>query len=738
MSHCSLLRVRTIEPMASQNNRAGLGVGVGSNGSNPLLGGKHARSQPVRAMKSSRARFTAYLRKRAEQVAKAKADKHAAKKPPVHSEGAAGDPNAPERTYRSRNFWTLFREFWAMLRGKRLIVAACIGTVTLSVFAGLMMPAGTKVVIDYILTDHPGPSGLPDWVPTRDRVQLLWWVAGVITALNVVSVGVGIWGRYRMTLLGQRMRVLVRRRVFSHAFRLPLTRVYALKSGGATSMLREDATQAGELLFSLLYNPWRAIVQLVSTLAILAIVDWRLLLGALVLIPAAWWSQKTWISRIRPVHREARATRQAIDAHATEAFSGMRVVRGFSRERGEAARFTIGNHLLSRQEMLAWVWSRAMEVVWMILIPLGSVAVLLYGGWQVIEGNLTIGDVMMFSAYLIMLLGPLEALSASATSIQSQLAGLDRVLDLLEETPEFQQPVPPDQKRGTLIARSEGWRGDNEPQETTGRVLDPQRIAGRMTFRDVSFKYPLAADWVLEGINLDVAPGKTVALVGPSGAGKTTLCNLVARFYDPVEGLVMLDGVDLCEIEVASYRALLGIVEQDVFLFDGTIRENIAYARRGVSDADVRDAARAAHAHDFIEKLEQGYNTLIGERGVRLSGGQRQRLAIARALLADPRILILDEATSNLDSESEALIQESLRGLMRGRTCFVIAHRLSTIRYADQIVVLEKGRIIETGTHDELALREGRYWEMLRRQLHPGGAASTVPASEARRLVEPG
>jgi len=710
--------------------------GVGET-ANAMGGGSepHADGEAPRPQKSSRARFAAYLRKRASQTAKAKGDAKA-EKPLKSYEGAEGDPNAPERLRRNRSFWVLFREFWAMLRGRRLVVAACVGTVTLAVMAGLMMPAGTKIVIDYILTDNPGPSGLPDWVPTRDRIGLLWWLAAAITVLNFVSIGAGVWGRYRMTILTQRMRVLVRRRVFSHAFRLPLTRVYALKSGGAASMLREDATQAGELLFSLLYNPWRAIVQLVSTLVILAVVDWRLLLGALVLIPAAWWSQKTWISRIRPVHREARATRQSIDAHATEAFAGMRVVRGFSRERGEAARFTIGNHLLSRQEMLAWVWSRAMEVVWMVLIPLGSVGVLLYGGWQVVEGNLTIGDVMMFSAYLIMLLGPLEALSASATSIQSQLAGLDRVLDLLEEAPEFEPPPPASPQGGTLIARSHGWRTRDESETAEGLVLDPARVSARVTLSDVWFRYPGSKDWVLESINLDVAPGKTVALVGPSGAGKTTLCNLVARFYDPVKGGVLLDGADLRTISVPSYRALLGIVEQDVFLFDGSIRENIAYARRGASDAQVRAAAQAAHADGFIETLERGYDTLVGERGVRLSGGQRQRLAIARALLADPKILILDEATSNLDSESEALIQESLRGLMLGRTCFVIAHRLSTIRHADLIVVLEGGRIVETGTHEELAGREGRYWEMLRRQLHPSAAA--VPASEARRLVEQG
>lgn len=674
----------------------------------------HGPASP-RAARSSRARFADYLRRRAEQMRRAQNKGGARAAPVANYEGAEGDPNAPGRIRRSRSFWTLFREFWSMLRGRRLAVAVCIATVTLSVLAGLVLPAGTKVAIDYILTDHPGPEGLPDWVPTRDRMGLLWLLALSITVINVFSVSVGVWGRYRMTILAQRTRVLVRRRVFSHAFRLPLTRVYALKSGGAASMLREDATQAGELLFSLLYNPWRAVVQLVSTLAILAFVDWRLLLGALVLIPAAWWSQKTWISRIRPVHREARATRQAIDSHATEAFAGMRVVRGFARERGESGRFTIGNHLLSRQEMLAWVWSRAMEVVWMILIPLGSVGVLLYGGHEVLHGRLTIGDVMMFSAYLIMLLGPLEALSASATNIQSQLAGFDRVLDLLDEAPEFADA--PAAESGT-------------PAQ-----LLPSHVRGRVTLRDVWFRYPGAKpdDWVLSAVSLDVPAGSTVALVGPSGAGKTTLCNLVARFYDPVRGQVLLDGADLRAIDVRSYRALLGIVEQDVFLFDGTIRENIAYARRGASDSQVRAAARAAHAHDFIERLDRGYDTLIGERGVRLSGGQRQRLAIARALLADPRILILDEATSNLDSESEALIQESLRELMRGRTCFVIAHRLSTIRNADLIVVIERGRIVETGTHDQLAQREGRYWEMLRRQLHPG--PGPLPADAARKLV---
>jgi ATP-binding cassette subfamily B protein len=426
------------------------------------------------------------------------------------------------------------------------------------------------------------------------------------------------------------------------------------------------------------------------------------------------------------VYRDIRANRQYIDSHATEAFGGMRVVRGFGRQRGENSRFTRAGHLMSRQEMFVWWWSRAIETIWTLSIPAASVAVLIYGGAQVVKGRLSIGDVMMFSAYMLMLLSPLEVLVSTATTIQNSLAGLDRVLDVLAEPTELTMhaPAPP----------SPAGHG---PAQAPIPV-SPATARGRVTISNLSFSYPGHAERVLEGVSLDVAPGKTVALVGPSGSGKTTLCNIVARFYDPTEGSVALDGVDLRRLDIESYRRLLGIVEQDVFLFDGTVADNIGYARRHATMDQVRAAARAANAAEFIDRLERGYDTVIGERGVRLSGGQKQRLAIARAILADPRLLILDEATSNLDSESEALIQRSLRALMRGRTCFVIAHRLSTVRHADLIVVLEHGRVIETGTHDQLAATEGRYWEMLRAQLHQPAAGQAGESDEQELVQEPG
>jgi ATP-binding cassette subfamily B protein/subfamily B ATP-binding cassette protein MsbA len=394
------------------------------------------------------------------------------------------------------------------------------------------------------------------------------------------------------------------------------------------------------------------------------------------------------------LYKDIRKRRQQIDANNTETFGGIRVVRTFARDKSETNRFQRASHLLARQQVLVWWASRLLEVVWEIVIPLASTLLLLFGGWQILWGRMSLGDLMMFLVYLTMLLGPIASIASSAMSFQNNLAGLDRVLDLLGE--------------------------DTEESASSGRQsIARSQVRGNLEFKSVGFHYPGSDRPVLSDISFKAAAGSTIALVGRSGAGKTTLSNLVARFNSPTSGTILLDGQDISQISLPSFRKLLGVVEQEVFLFDGSVLDNIAYGRRGATLEQIIAAAEAAAARQFIDQLPQGFQTKIGERGVKLSGGQRQRLAIARAILADPKILILDEATSNLDSESERLIQQSLAGLLRSRTSFVIAHRLSTIMHADQILVLDHGQIVERGTHQQLMQQQGIYQQMVLVQTQP-------------------
>ncbi|MEM8756798.1 MAG: ABC transporter ATP-binding protein [Planctomycetota bacterium] len=656
--------------------------------------------------RSSGRRYDAYLDRRRERSQK--------KELHIPDRGDDGPDRTGHPRYahvgrkRSRNLRQILGAFWRISAGHHKTLAFALLTLSVSTIIGMVMPASTKLVMDYVWADTPGPEALAEYVTlprnpdgTADRMAMLWIIGGGMVVLTSIAVLIAMWGRWQATRITKRLQVSFRRRLFEHAVHLPLDRVQAIKSGGVASILREDAGGVGELVFSLIYNPWRAITQVAVTLIILAAVEWTMLVGALLAVPVIWVTHKTWIGRIRPIYRDVRGSRTAIDGHSTEVFGGMRIVRGFNRWQGESQRFVGENHYMTRQEILAWWWSRSVEIAWALLIPVASTGVLVYGGSRVISGDLTPGDVIMFVTYVVMLLGPLEALAGSATQMQNNLSALDKTLDLLDEPEEF-----------------DGHR--------TGVELLRGNARGEIAMEGVTFAYPSRDDSdrepVIVGLSLTIKPGETIALVGPSGAGKTTLCNLIARFYDPDAGTIRFDGLDLREIDVDSFRRLLGIVEQDVFLFDGTIAENIAYARRDATIEQIRSAAELANAHEFIEETERGYGTLIGERGVRLSGGQKQRLAIARAILADPALLILDEATSNLDSRSEALIQSSLRDLMKGRTSIVIAHRLSTIRHADRIAVLEKGRLIELGTHEQLLERDGLYAAYLRMQLNPDEA----------------
>ena len=604
------------------------------------------------------------------------------------SKDEAGD--GKKKAARQRTFWELLIAFWKQLGEHQGKIIFSLSTLTVATLLGLLPPAGTKLAIDYVLTEPPQP--MPGWITSvagsLSRLQLLWWIACSVAIVTLLRTAIHLWGRWYATKAVNMVQSDIRRRAFEHSLRLPLHRIQAMKSGGATSLIREDAGGVAELIFNMLYNPWQAIIQLLGSLCVLVIVDWRLMVGGLLMLPAVWITHRTWIHRVRPLYKDIRNRRQQIDASTTEAFGGIRVVRTFARNRTESSRFTRGTHLLARQQLMVWWSTRVIEVVWEVLIPLASCGLLLYGGWQILQGDLSLGDLMMFLVYLTMLLGPIASIASSAMQFQNNLAGLDRVLDLL-----------------------------TEPAEVVGnanaRDLHRSDVAGAVQFDNVSFRYPNVEQFVLSNVSFSVKAGSTVALVGRSGAGKTTLCNLVARFYHPTSGTIHLDGNNLNDIQLESYRRLLGVVEQDVFLFDGTVYENIAYGRRGATLSEVQAATEAAAAREFVEALPQGFETWIGERGVKLSGGQRQRLAIARAILADPRILILDEATSNLDSESERLIQNSLKRLLQGRTAFVIAHRLSTITHADLILVLDAGRIVEQGTHQQLLDQGGLYNRMV-------------------------
>jgi ATP-binding cassette subfamily B protein/subfamily B ATP-binding cassette protein MsbA len=371
-------------------------------------------------------------------------------------------------------------------------------------------------------------------------------------------------------------------------------------------------------------------------------------------------------------------------------------VRAFRRETWEERDYAVGHHTALRKELFAHRRELLLWGSWGALMALVDLVIIWYGGTLQIQGRASVGDIMAFQWYTFLLLNPIWQIVNSFSELQRSLAAMDRVFEILD--------MPADKP------------------DVPGAIDAPVRV-DEIRFQDVSFEYR-AGEPVVTDFRLVVPGGSVVALVGRSGAGKTTVTDLVARFHDPTRGQILVNGTDIRKFHLHSYRELLGVVHQEVFLFDGTVRENIAYGRRGAIEAEIIDAARRANAHEFIAALPEGYDSFIGERGVKLSGGQRQRLAIARAILAAPQILILDEATSNLDTESEQLIQESLQDLLRGRTSFVIAHRLSTISHADIIIVMEGGRVIEQGTHEELMRARGTYFAMVTRQREAMAAAS--------------
>jgi ATP-binding cassette subfamily B protein len=508
---------------------------------------------------------------------------------------------------------------------------------------------------------------------------------GVIIASNLV----GALKDYRQRLLNTRVMLALRRALFERMLNLPLPQLWEMKTGGILSRLTGDIDTTTGLLQTAIVSPLLSIVRLTVAIGILMTLNWRLALTAIAIVPGIMLISFIQAKRIRPIYRSLRKDAEIIDGRVGETFSGIRVVRAFRREVRELLEYMSGRHTMLRKELFAQRREMVIWTSWGLLMGSVNVVIVWYGGYLNIKGGATIGDIMAFQWYTFLLLNPVWNIVNSLSELQRSLAAMERVFEVL------------------------GMPADKPDRPG---AADAPRVVQEIRFEDVEFEYRPGMP-VVRDFSVTVPSGSVVALVGRSGAGKTTVTDLVARFHDPTRGRIVLNGTDIRDFRLTTYRDLLAIVQQDVFLFDGSVRDNIAYGRHDATEADVVDAAHRANAHEFIVKLPEGYETFIGERGVKLSGGQQQRLAIARAILKAPQILVLDEATSNLDTESEQLIQASMAGLLAGRTTFVIAHRLSTVRRADLILLMEDGRVIERGGHAELMEQRGMYHEMVMRQM---------------------
>ena len=593
----------------------------------------------------------------------------------------------------------------------------------------IVQPLFARYIIDQVL--------LKDLTPAQQLYQLNF-VGGMFLLVVIVTRVLGVARAWNQRLLNIRVILQLRRALFDRLLRLGLDKLSNMKVGGIISRLTDDINKTTGLLQMAVISPGVAILRLLLAAVILFTLNWKLALTALGIVPPIMLLSMIAIRRIRPIYRAIRKDVSIVDGRVGEAFQGIRAVRAFGGEKRESHEFTVGHHLITRMRMFAAKREIILWSTWGFLMALIGVVITWAGGYwylQDIANNLpedqrtTIGDISAFHFYTFLLLNPVWQIVESLTELQRSLASMERVFEVLETDVD-----KPDRKNARLVddeikqIKFEdvffAYNEDADLREKSAALADQQNatallnpVANKASDRpDTETKELLPPKDVIQALNLTVQGGSVVALVGRSGAGKTTITDLVARFYDPRSGRITLNGRDLRDYQLASFRELIGIVQQEVFLFDGTVFENIAYASRDATREQVIQAAKQANADEFIVELEFGYDSIVGERGVKLSGGQRQRLAIARALLADPKILILDEATSNLDTESEQLIQNSMKTLLKNRTTFVIAHRLSTITDADLIVVVDNGQIVESGNHQELIKLDGQYAQMVARQ----------------------
>ena len=549
-------------------------------------------------------------------------------------------------------------------------------------FLLMLINIGMSVVLPY------APKIVLDNIIKQKQYQLLTPLVAVVFGATVIQALTSFSLTQLLSKEGQRLIAQLRRQVQEHVGRLPVAYYDATKSGALVSRIMSDVEGVRNLIGTGLVEFVGGILKAVVALVILLKIS-SLMTGFALLFMAIFalvLSQA--FKKIRPIFRERGKINAEVQGRLTESLAGVRVVKGYHAEAEEARVFSGGAQRLLDNVLKSLTAISLMSLSATSLLGVVGGAVMYVGSRQMISGTLSTGDFMAFTMFLAMLVAPMFQVVGIGTQLTEALAGLDRTQEVLHERPENEDP------RRT------------EPMGT---------VQGYVAFEHVDFEYDLGKP-VLHDVSFESLPGTVTALVGSSGSGKSTIISLISAFHDPTKGIIRVDGTDLSKAQLYSFRTQLGVVLQDTFLFDGSIRENVGFARPGSMEAQILEACRIARVDEFAEKFEKKYDTIVGERGVKLSGGQRQRVSIARAILANPRILILDEATSSLDSESEAAIQEGLQYLMKGRTTFVIAHRLSTIRRADQILVVEAGRIVERGTHESLYALHGRYWDLYTRQ----------------------
>ena len=581
---------------------------------------------------------------------------------------------SPAKSEKRKNAWKNLPDVWALMKPRRGLLALGFVLMAINRLSGLVLPASTKYLVDNVIS--------------KRQIQLLTPIVLAVLAATVLQGLTSFTLTQVLSKSAQKMIAELRRRVQAHIGRLPVSFYDANKTGALVSRIMSDVEGVRNLIGTGLVEFVGGMMTAVIALVYLIHTSVTMTGVAFAILLVFGYGINKAFATIRPIFRARPKINAEVTGRLTESLSGVRVVKGYHAEEREEGVFASGVKRLLDNVLKTLTATSLMSLSAAGLMGIVSAIIMELGAHKILAGTMTLGTFFAFNIFLGLLVAPVFQIVAIGTQITEAITGLERTREILNEKPE-----------------------DDEP----GRTVKLDRVNGLVEMQDVSFAYDTRKE-VLHEVSFRSEPGTVTALVGPSGAGKSTIIGLIAAFYVPSSGRVLADGIDLATVKLDSYRTQLGVVLQETFLFDGTIRENVAFARPDATEEEILAACQIARVDEFAESFENKYDTVVGERGVKLSGGQKQRVSIARAILADPRILILDEATSSLDSESEALIQEGLRYLMRGRTTFVIAHRLSTIRRADQILVVEAGRVIERGTHETLYALGGRYYDLYTKQ----------------------